>query len=211
MKKEAERQAYSVIFEGMTSFRAVIRSSVPDARKITRLMFDRAKERSKTRELSFIRRMSAERGFEVVMCGADEINALATGTSHGGIIFECTERTIPTLCAGNIVGRDDGISDFFIMLDGIEDPYNFGYALRSVYAAGAAGVILPGRNWMSAAGVGIMFTWIADNIVTIAICAVLVAIVAAIIVSLIRDKKKGKSTCGCNCAHCAMHGSCHKS
>ncbi len=153
MKKEAERQADSVIFEGMTSFRAVIRSSVPDARKITRLMFDRAKERSKARELSFIRRMSAERGFEVVMCGADEINALATGTSHGGIIFECTERTIPTLCAGNIVGRDDGISDFFIMLDGIEDPYNFGYALRSVYAAGAAGVILPGRNWMSAAGV----------------------------------------------------------
>lgn len=56
-----------------------------------------------------------------------------------------------------------------------------------------------------------MFTWIAENIVTIAICAVLVAIVAAIIVSLIRDKKKGKSTCGCNCDHCAMHGSCHKS
>ena len=51
-----------------------------------------------------------------------------------------------------------------------------------------------------------MFTWIADNIVTITICAVLVAIVAAIIVSLIRDKKKGKSTCGCNCAHCAMNG-----
>lgn len=153
MKKEIVRQADSVIFEGMTSFRAVIRSSVPGARRITRLMFDRAKERSKARELSFIRRMSKEAGFDVVLCEACEIDALATGTSHGGVIFECTERVIPALCAGNIVGRDDGIRDFFVMLDGIEDPYNFGYALRSVYAAGAAGVILPGRNWMSAAGV----------------------------------------------------------
>ncbi|MBO4216455.1 MAG: RNA methyltransferase, partial [Clostridia bacterium] len=37
-------------------------------------------------------------------------------------------------------------------LDGIEDPYNFGQALRSLYAAGADGVILPARNWMTAAG-----------------------------------------------------------
>ena len=39
------------------------------------------------------------------------------------------------------------------MIEGIEDPYNFGYALRTIYAAGADGVILTKRNWMSAAGV----------------------------------------------------------
>lgn len=54
-----------------------------------------------------------------------------------------------------------------------------------------------------------MFTWIANNIWTIVICAVLVAVVALIVVSLVKDKKKGKSTCGCNCAHCAMAGTCH--
>lgn len=54
-----------------------------------------------------------------------------------------------------------------------------------------------------------MFTWIANNIWTIVICAVLVAVVALIVVSLVKDKKKGKSTCGCNCAHCAMAGICH--
>ncbi|MBO7171097.1 MAG: RNA methyltransferase, partial [Clostridia bacterium] len=36
---------------------------------------------------------------------------------------------------------------------GIEDPYNFGYALRSLYALGVDGIILPERNWMTAAGV----------------------------------------------------------
>ena len=39
------------------------------------------------------------------------------------------------------------------MLDGIEDPYNFGYCLRSLYAAGADGVLVGPRSWLSAAGV----------------------------------------------------------
>ena len=39
------------------------------------------------------------------------------------------------------------------MIQGIEDPYNFGYSLRSLYALGVDGIILPPRNWMSAAGV----------------------------------------------------------
>ena len=44
---------------------------------------------------------------------------------------------------------------------------------------------------------------------TVLICAALVVLVGLIIFSLIRDKRKGKNTCGCNCAHCAMAGSCH--
>ena len=55
-----------------------------------------------------------------------------------------------------------------------------------------------------------MFHWIAANVWTILICLVLNAVVAAIIVKLVRDHRKGKSSCGCNCAHCAMAGSCHK-
>ena len=55
-----------------------------------------------------------------------------------------------------------------------------------------------------------MFEWIAGNIGTILICLVLIAVVAAIICGLIRDKKRGKSSCGAGCAHCAMHGECHK-
>ena len=39
------------------------------------------------------------------------------------------------------------------MLDGIEDPYNFGYSLRTLYACGADGIILPERNWLSSAGI----------------------------------------------------------
>lgn len=37
----------------------------------------------------------------------------------------------------------------------------------------------------------------------------LVAAVSAIIISLVKNKKSGKSSCGGNCSHCAMGGSCH--
>ena len=54
-----------------------------------------------------------------------------------------------------------------------------------------------------------MLQWLSNNLATILICLVLAVIVALIIWSLVRNKKKGKSSCGCNCAHCAMAGSCH--
>ena len=54
-----------------------------------------------------------------------------------------------------------------------------------------------------------MFAWLSANIGTILIVLVLLAIVTLIIVKLRKDKKKGVSSCGGNCAHCAMSGSCH--
>ncbi len=55
-----------------------------------------------------------------------------------------------------------------------------------------------------------MLTWVSENIATIVICVVLLSIVAAIIIGIVRDKKKGKSSCGCGCANCPMSGSCHQ-
>ncbi len=53
-----------------------------------------------------------------------------------------------------------------------------------------------------------MLTWISENIATIIICAVLLAIVATVIVGMVRNKKKGKSSCGSGCANCPMSGNC---
>ena len=55
-----------------------------------------------------------------------------------------------------------------------------------------------------------MLTWLTHNLATVIICLVLALILALIIVKLVKDKKKGNSSCGGNCAHCAMAGSCHK-
>lgn len=55
-----------------------------------------------------------------------------------------------------------------------------------------------------------MFSWIAANIGTVIVCALLLAVVALVVRSMIRNKKQGKSSCGCGCSTCAMGGACHK-
>ena len=55
-----------------------------------------------------------------------------------------------------------------------------------------------------------MAEWFMQNIGTILVAAVLLVLVALVIRSLVKDKKAGKSTCGSNCAHCAMAGKCHQ-
>jgi len=145
MIKEASRQVPSLIFEGMTSISAVLKGN---KRKINCVYYDKNKEKSKGKELGFIKRKSAELGFDVKSVESNVIDEMATGNTHGGIIAECSEYEIPALTSESIINNG-----FYVMIEGIEDPYNFGYALRTIYAAGADGVILSRRNWMSAAGV----------------------------------------------------------
>ena len=45
-------------------------------------------------------------------------------------------------------------------------------------------------------------------IATIIISVVLVAIVAAIIIKMVRDRKAGKSSCGCGCSDCPSSCAC---
>ena len=54
-----------------------------------------------------------------------------------------------------------------------------------------------------------MFEWLSANYVTVIACAVISVSVILAVASIIRDKKKGKSSCGCSCAGCPMSGQCH--
>ena len=54
-----------------------------------------------------------------------------------------------------------------------------------------------------------MFEWIGANIGTVVAALAVAAVAAGAIAVMVKDRKKGKSSCGNNCAHCAMAGSCH--
>ena len=55
-----------------------------------------------------------------------------------------------------------------------------------------------------------MLAFLKANYLTMIIILVLVAIVAGIICSMVKDKKSGRNSCGANCAHCANAGCCHQ-
>ncbi len=54
-----------------------------------------------------------------------------------------------------------------------------------------------------------MFAWITENFATLIVATILFAVCTLIIIKLWRDRKKGKNSCGCGCAGCAMSGICH--
>ena len=55
-----------------------------------------------------------------------------------------------------------------------------------------------------------MIPWLIGNLGTIVVCLAVIALLTAVIVVMIRNKKKGKSSCGCSCGNCPMSGSCQK-
>lgn len=148
--KEAEKFVNSNIFEGMTSISALLKSYEFgfNDRKIEKVLYNESRISKHYREYAFLCRMSELHGFTLEKSSLDEIEKYTIGSTHGGVIAFCSDRTIKMLSEDDIV--QDG---FYFMLEGIEDPYNFGYSLRSIYAAGADGIILSPRNWMGAAGV----------------------------------------------------------
>ena len=55
-----------------------------------------------------------------------------------------------------------------------------------------------------------MLAEITKNMPTIVIGTVIFVMVCRVIYSMIKNKKKGKSLCGCTCSGCAMSGVCNK-
>ena len=131
-------------FEGMTSISSLIKAveTNPNARKIEKIIFDESKKSSNYSRIKFLRAKSEEIGFALEARPEEYISSVTNGNTHGGFVAFCQKKDYPSLTEDNI--KKDGI---YFILEGIEDPFNFGYTLRSLYTASVDGIILPPRNW----------------------------------------------------------------
>jgi 23S rRNA (guanosine2251-2'-O)-methyltransferase len=133
------------VFEGEISVLAALAGG---NRPLHRVLIAQDKPRPETQELEDLARA---RRVRVERLPRDSIDALSEGRTHGGVIAEAGARRflgLDDLCAA--VPPEHAC---IIMLDGIEDPFNFGQAVRALFAAGVDGLVVRPRNWMSAAGV----------------------------------------------------------
>lgn len=131
-----------VVLEGRISIEAALRG---EGREVTEILALQPGDR----RLSRVRGLAAERGVPIRVASTAEIDELAGGRTHGGVLALAGERRYLAL---EQLLVDAGPSPFLVMLDGVEDPYNFGAAIRAVYAAGADGLIVRPRSWEQAAG-----------------------------------------------------------
>ena len=121
------------IIEGNISCKAVLEER---KRKCEILYVDKKK---RTKDFAYIISLARRQDVEVQICTREEIDKIATGKTHGGMILKVQERPNSFL--------QDKIEGFLCYVNGVEDPYNLGSLVRSLYASGCNALILPYRDW----------------------------------------------------------------
>jgi len=127
------------VVEGHLSVEAVLEGGVRPVERIWAV-------RPGDRRFGRLRALARERDVLIDAVDSDRIEELAAGRSHGGVIGlvgERRERSVDALLA------EVGEGSLLVALDGIEDPFNFGQAVRALYAAGVDGLVVR-RSWESA-------------------------------------------------------------
>lgn len=128
-----------MILEGSVSVKAAV---LGGRRKVCRVIADRQKN---DRDLRFILRQAEASGIPAERVSPEEIAELAAGRTHGGILAEAEERRYDSLAA-----CCRGENPFLFLIEGVEDPFNLGYIVRTLYSCGCGGLILRQRNWQTA-------------------------------------------------------------
>ena len=119
-----------MIIEGAISVKAAIQNHKRDINLIY------ISQNKKTKDFNYIRKIAKQNDIKIVECDNTKLEQLATGKSFGGIVAEVSDRKYDEF--------DD--ADIFY-LDGIEDPFNLGYAMRTLYAFGVKNVLLSSRDY----------------------------------------------------------------
>lgn len=130
------------IVEGNISVKAVLQGK---KRKVLKVIVDPKK---KDKDTAYILRYAKKEQIEIEYLSRNLIDQLAQGNTHGGILAICSEREYQQL--STILHKKH---IFLALIEGVEDPFNFGYILRTLYAAGCDGVIVSPRNWTTAVNV----------------------------------------------------------
>ncbi len=136
--------ADALLLEGRLAVQAALEAG---NRPVSELLIDESKQFD--RRLSRILHLARGADVAVTALPRVELSQMADGNSHGGVLARVGERRYKAL--DDLLPADRPA--FIVMLDGIEDPYNFGGALRALYAAGVDGIVLRPRNWSSAAAI----------------------------------------------------------
>jgi len=134
----------SPTLEGFLSILAAIESQ---SRPIEQVLIHDKKRYDK--RLAYLRHTAERADIVVEYVSQERIDQLTDGNTHGGVVAVVGERRFVELA--DLIPADKVA--LIIMLDGIEDPFNFGYAIRALYAAGVDGVVVRPRNWTTAASV----------------------------------------------------------
>jgi 23S rRNA (guanosine2251-2'-O)-methyltransferase len=91
--------------------------------------------------------VAAQRGVPVRQADSKELDALAHGATHGGVLAVCTPK--PRTTPDELLDMVDGLAEppLLLLLEGVEDARNLGFTLRSAEALGVHAVMIKKHLW----------------------------------------------------------------
>ena len=136
------------ILEGIISIQSAITAK---KRTIDKIFIDKDKIQKRDRKATHFLSLVKSEKIDFELCNREYIDSLCQGNTHGGFIAKVGERSYTPFC--EMVNRLKENNTYAVFLDGVEDPFNFGYSIRNLFAFGCTNFIVPQRNWMSSADV----------------------------------------------------------
>lgn len=134
--EKASNTGMTIVFTGAISCKSVLENHHREARQ---LYVDQAK---RSRDFAYIIAVARQKQVPVETLRRDTFRERFPNA--GGIALEASSRHFPDLT------QVEAFYGLIVYVSGIEDPYNLGSTVRSLYAAGASLLILPRRDWSSA-------------------------------------------------------------
>lgn len=134
--------------EGIISIQSAISAN---KRSIEQVFIEKEKLEKRDRKATHFLSVLKTKGINYKLCNREFIDSICEGTSHGGFAAYVSDRTYLEL--SELINNISNNNTYAVFLDGVEDPFNFGYSIRNLFAFGCRYFIVPKRNWMSSANV----------------------------------------------------------
>jgi 23S rRNA (guanosine2251-2'-O)-methyltransferase len=98
-------------------------------------------------KLADVIELATQRGVPIRYAVAAELDALAHGTTHGGVVAICTAK--PRLAPAELLTLLETLREppLLLLLEGVDDARNLGFTLRSADALGVHAVLIKKHLW----------------------------------------------------------------
>lgn len=119
-----------MLIEGTISIKAAIKYH---KRKVNKVLID---EKKHDKDFNYIRFLCKSENIELLETKREDLDKIALSKTYGGILAYADTR------------KEDEFDDSDIFyIDGIEDPFNIGYIMRTLYAFGIKNILLASHDY----------------------------------------------------------------
>ena len=142
-KQKKREDSFDVENECLVTGRNAVRELLLGERDIDKIFVQRGEREG---SINALIGMANERKIPIIEVDKTRLDNMTAKARHQGIAAFAAEHNYSSIDEIFEYAESKGEKPFIIMLDGVEDPHNFGAIIRSAECCGAHGIIIPKRR-----------------------------------------------------------------